>query len=195
MRTQPPRLLPIFRSRGQARLLARLFLPRGDDVPLSRLADEIGVAKSRVSEELDRLEEAGIVVSERLGTSRIVRANPDSPFYSELRSLILKAFGPTTVLERRLASIDGIEQAFLYGSWASRYLGAEGDAPEDVDLLVVGSPDVAVVRRAARAASRELGRNVNPTILSPSEWEDARSGFVRTVRERPLLNLDLTRDV
>lgn len=195
MRTTPPPLLPIFRSRGQARLLTRLFLPRGEDVPLSRLADEIGVAKSRVSEELDRLEAAGIVVSDRVGTSRIVRANPESPFYPELRSLILKAFGPTTVLRQRLADIDGIQEAFLYGSWASRYLGEEGDAPEDVDLLVVGSPDVASVRRAARAASRELGREVNPTILSQPEWDDTRNGFVRTVRRRPLLKLDLNRDV
>lgn len=195
MRTPPPPLLPIFRSRGQARLLTRLFLPRGEDVPLSRLADEIGVAKSRVSEELDRLEGAGIVVSDRVGTSRIVRANPESPFYPELRSLILKAFGPTTVLRRRLADIDGIQEALLYGSWASRYLGEEGDAPEDVDLLVVGSPEVAAVRRAARAASRELGREVNPTILSQSEWDDSNSGFVRTVRQRPLLRLDLNRDV
>jgi DNA-binding transcriptional ArsR family regulator len=195
MRTSPPPLLPLFRSQGQARLLARLFLHQEDDVHLSRLAEEIGVAKSRVSEELDRLEKAGIVVSDRVGTSRIVRANPESPFYPELNSLLLKAFGPTTVLERRLADIDGIEQAFLYGSWAARYLGEPGDPPADVDLLVVGTPEVAAVRRATRAAGRELDREVNPMILSRAEWEDARGGFARTLKRRPLVELGLDRDV
>lgn len=191
MRTAPPLLLPIFRSSGQARLLARLFLPNGEGATLSTLASDIGLAKSRVSDELNRLEQAGLVESERVRNARVVRPNADSPYYPELRSLILKAFGPVSVLARRLSDVDGIDEAFLYGSWASRYLGHAGPPPGDVDLLVVGSPDVHGVRGAARAAARELGREVNPTVLSREEWHDEASGFVRTVRGRPLVRLDL----
>ncbi len=191
MRTAPPLLLPIFRSAGQARLLARLFLPDGDGAPLSTLAADIGLAKSRVSDELNRLEQAGLVESERVGNTRVVRPNVDSPYYPELRALILKAFGPVSVLTRRLREVGGIDEAYLYGSWASRYLGHEGPPPGDVDVLVVGSPDVHGVRGAARDAAGELGREVNSTVLSKDEWDDKTSGFVRTVQDRPLVRLDL----
>lgn len=191
MRTAAPLLLPIFRSAGQARLLARLFLPNGEGAPLSNLAADVGLAKSRVSDELNRLEQAGLVESERVGNTRVVRPNVDSPYYPELRSLILKAFGPVSVLTRRLREVEGVDEAFLYGSWASRYLGHEGPPPGDVDVLVVGSPDVHRVREAARDAARELGREVNSTVLSRDEWDDEASGFVRTVRDRPLIRLDL----
>ena len=191
MRTAAPVLLPIFRSAGQARLLARLFLPNGEGAPLSNLAADVGLAKSRVSDELNRLEQAGLVESERVGNTRVVRPNVDSPYYPELRSLILKAFGPVSVLTRRLREVEGVDEAFLYGSWASRYLGHEGPPPGDVDVLVVGSPDVHRVREAARDAARELGREVNSTVLSRDEWDDEAGGFVRTVRDRPLIRLDL----
>lgn len=191
MRTAAPLLLPIFRSAGQARLLARLFLPNGEGAPLSNLAADVGLAKSRVSDELNRLEQAGLVESERVGNTRVVRPNVDSPYYPELRSLILKAFGPVSVLTRRLREVEGVDEAFLYGSWASRYLGHEGPPPGDVDVLVVGSPDVHRVREAARDAARELGREVNSTVLSRDEWDDEAGGFVRTVRDRPLIRLDL----
>jgi DNA-binding transcriptional ArsR family regulator len=191
MRTATPLLLPIFRSAGQARLLARLFLPNGEGAPLSKLATDAGLAKSRVSDELNRLEQAGLVESERVGNARVVRPNVDSPYYPELRSLILKAFGPVSVLTKRLREVEGVDEAFLYGSWASRYLGHEGPPPGDVDVLVVGSPDVHRVRGAARDAARELGREVNSTVLSRDEWDDEATGFVRTVRDRPLVRLDL----
>jgi DNA-binding transcriptional ArsR family regulator len=192
MRTRAPELLPIFRSRGQAQLLSRLFLP-GEDVPLTQLAKEVGLAKSRVSVEVDRLEEAGLVTSDRRGNTRVTRANPDSPYYPELRSLVLKAFGPVRILEDALTPLPGIERAYVHGSWAARYHGEPGPPPADVDLLVIGTPNVQAVRGAAREAARELGRDVSPTVLSPEEW-DGESGFVRTVRRRPLVELDLTRD-
>lgn len=191
MRTATPLLLPIFRSAGQARLLARLFLPNGEGAALTKLATDVGLAKSRVSDELNRLEQAGLVESERVGNARIVRPNVDSPYYPELRSLILKAFGPVSVLTKRLREVEGVDEAFLYGSWASRYLGHEGPPPGDVDVLVVGFPDVHRVRGAAREAARELGREVNSTVLSRDEWDHESSGFVRTVRDRPLVRLDL----
>jgi DNA-binding transcriptional ArsR family regulator len=193
MRTSPPALLPIFRSLGQARLLARLFLPGAGEVTLTKLAEEVGLAKSRVSVELDRLESAGLVESERRGNARLVRANTDSPYYADLRSLVLKAFGPIGVLGDQLSTIPQIEEAHLHGSWAARYLGEPGDSPADVDVIVIGTPDVRAVRRAAREAAATLGREVNATVLSREEWV-GESGFARTVRRRPLVAVELQRD-
>ncbi len=102
MRTDAPPLLPIFRSRGQGRLLARVFLHPDDPMPLGELAREIGLDAATVLREVNRLEEAGLVVTDRIGRARVVRPNERSPFYPELSALLFKAFGPATATRQRV---------------------------------------------------------------------------------------------
>lgn len=189
MRTKAPPLFPLFRSRGQARLLSRLFVTKNADIPMTTLAKEIGMSRSRVFEEAERLEGAGLIRSRRVGNTRILEADPESPFQPELETLLLKAFGPVPVLEQALADIAGVDFALIYGSWANRYLGFAGEAAADIDLLVVGDPDVAEVRRVSRAAALDLGREVNATIVTADEWANDESGFLRTLRSRPFVTL------
>src|SRR3989304_4278590 len=138
MRTNAPPLLPIFRSRGQGLLLARVFLHPEEPIPLAGLAREIGLDAGRGLREVNRLEQAGLVVSERIGRARVVRPDERSPLYPELSALIFKAFGPSTVLARMLRGLPGGEAAYIFGSWASRYHGEAGPAPADIALLAVG---------------------------------------------------------
>lgn len=182
-------LLPLFRSRGQARLLARVFLHPDERRSLNQLAHELELDPATVQREAERLEEAGILTSERIGRARLVRPNEDSPFYTELQGLLLKAFGPVPVLRGSLRKLAGVEQAFIYGSWAARYSGQPGEAPGDIDLLVLGRPDRRQLSRLCREAGEELGFEVNPTVLSPSDWESDATGFIRSLKDQPLLPL------
>ena len=61
---------------------------------LNRVARELGLDPATVQREAERLEEAGILASDRIGRARLVRPNEESPFYPELSGLVLKAFGP-----------------------------------------------------------------------------------------------------
>lgn len=189
MRTEAPLLLPLFRSRGQARLLARIFLHPDDRLSLNQLARELGIDPATVQREAERLEEAGILTSERVGTARIIRPNRESLFYPDLSGLVFKAFGPVPVLRERLKRLAGVEAAFIYGSWASRYAGERGEAPGDIDLLILGKPDRRKLARLCREAGEELGFEVNPTVLSKEDWESDATGFIRSIKEQPLVPL------
>jgi predicted nucleotidyltransferase len=137
---------------------------------------------------VNTLERAGLVASERIGNTRLVYANDQSPFFEDLRSLLLKAFGPTTLLASLLRRVPRIESAFIYGSWARQYEGLDVAPPRDVDVLVVGEPNPNAVYAAARRAEDELDLEVNPLIVSIEEWEQPR-GIVRRVKEGPLVPL------
>lgn len=180
-------LLPLFRSRGQARLLARIFLHPDDRLSLNQLARELEIDPATVQREAERLEEAGILTSERVGRARLVRPNEESPFYPELSGLVFKAFGPVPVLRERLKKLPGVEAAFIYGSWASRYAGERGEAPGDIDVLVLGRPDRRKLARLCRQAGDELGFEVNPTVLSGEDWKSDATGFIRSIKEQPLV--------
>lgn len=191
MRTGSPQLLPIFRSAGQARLLARVFLGTSSPATIAELARELDLDDGGLTREADRLERAGLVTSERIGRSRILHPRGDSPYYPELYGLLLKAFGPAVVIGPVLSSVMGVEEAFVFGSWAARYLGVPGDDPEDVDVIVIGSPRRMELSRVARELSPAFGREVNMTAVSRDTWESTESGFLRDVKHGPLIAIDL----
>lgn len=194
MRTQAPLLLPLFRSEGQGRLLARVYLAPDRPEPIASIARELGLDAGGVTREADRLERAGLVRSERIGRQRLLRPDESSPFHASLHDLLLKAYGPATIIGPALGSVPGIEEAYLFGSWAARYLGEPGPPPADIDVMIVGVPSRVRVGRALGPLADALGRDVNETILSAARWRDAGEGFVREVKRGPLVRLDLGTD-
>ena len=191
MRKPPPLLLPLFRSEGQARLLARVYLSPDRPAPLADLARELGIDRGTLTREADRLEQAGLVRSERVGRQRILHPDDESVYFSELSALLLKALGPASLVGPAVAHLGGVEHAYLIGSWAARYLGEPGPPPADIDVLLIGAPEWGAVARMARELTSLLGREVNPTILSPEQWSDAEDGFVRQVKREPRIELPL----
>lgn len=191
MRTEAPQLLPLFRSDGQGRLLARVYLESDRPKPIAGLARELNLDAGGLTREADRLERAGLVRSERIGRQRLLRPNTGSPYYADLHALLLTAFGPASVVGPVLGEVVGVEEAFLFGSWAARYRGVPGTDPADVDLMVVGKPSRRAVAQVTRDLSERLGREVHATIVSRERWADASEGFLREVKRGPLVALDL----
>lgn len=111
-----------------------------------------------------------------------------------LTDLLAVTYGPLPVLGDLLSGVAGVEQAYIYGSWAARYLGEPGPVPNDVDVLVVGTADEDDLYDAAREAENRLGREVNISSVNPQYWEvpDPADSFMRHVRERPLVRLELS---
>jgi predicted nucleotidyltransferase len=86
-----------------------------------------------------------------------------------------------------LADVTGIDSAFIYGSWAARYHGERGPAPNDIDLLVIGEPELDALYAACRRAERELHLDVNPVVRSAADWRRRGAGFLADVRKGPLV--------
>jgi len=118
-----------------------------------------------------------------------VFANLNSPALEPLRELVLLSYGPAVVLPKLLHGIDGVEEAFIYGSWAARRAGQPGSPPQDIDLLVVGNPSRSEIYDVAAEAERVLGREVNPRIIPSDTWRTSQDPFLATVRSGPLTQL------
>lgn len=198
MSQSPPPLLPIFRSAGQLAVLAELFTGRNTELSVGDLAGRTGVPQATVSREVSRLVDAGILAAREVGRTRLVRANTESAVHGELQALLMKVAGPPAVLSELLDAVPGVAEAYIYGSWARRHSGEPGDEPGDIDVLVLveGSAEAIMITRLARAAAdaatERLGRDVSVSVLTLAEWESRRSGFLRGVREAPLVPIDLT---
>lgn len=185
MRTEAPLLAPVFRSDGQARLLAVVLL--GDEeLSLTVIAQRAALAYPTAHREAARLLDAGILVERKVGRTRLLRANPSSPLTAPLRDILLVATGPVVLLAELLGAIGGIESAFLYGSYAARMRGVEGAAPQDIDVMVLGTPDADAVFRVCAHVEELVHRPVHATVLTAVEFAQA-SGFAQDVRSKPAI--------
>jgi predicted nucleotidyltransferase len=167
MQAKAPPLLPLLRSRLQAEILTLVMLSPGREWSLTELAQRVGASVATAQREVARAEQTGVLSSRRLGSARLVTA-ANSPLTGPLTDLLLRSFGPRQVLAEELDGLAGINQAFLFGSWAARYAGQPGRAPADIDILIIGSPDRNDLDDAVQRASDRMAREVNATIRSPT---------------------------
>jgi predicted nucleotidyltransferase len=194
MENNPSWLLPLLRSRVTGALLALLYLHPDRDYSLAEAGKVIGASPKVMSTEADRLVTSGLVRETRRGRARLLRAETSGPVARPLADLLAATYGPLPVLSDLLSRVPGVEAAYVYGSWAARYLGEPGPVPHDVDVLVVGTADENDLYDIAREAESRLGREVNISAISLQYWEapDPADSFMRHVRERPLVKLELS---
>jgi DNA-binding transcriptional ArsR family regulator len=194
MRTAPPALLPLLRSRLQGDILATTYLSPEKEFSVTDLAHRANASVKAASHEVARLVEAGLLADRRLGNVRLVRRGASSPLTAPLTDLLAVTYGPLPVLNAALAAVPDVERAYIYGSWAARYEGETGPVPNDVDVLVVGTVDMDVLDDVANEAQRILGRPVNMRRVQPRHWADppASDAFLESVRNRPLVVLTLS---
>jgi DNA-binding transcriptional ArsR family regulator len=154
---------------------------------VSELARRMGVSPSSLARELHDLTEAGLLKTHRQGRMAYYQANTDSPIFPELRGLMLKTAGLVDVLADALRSLARkLHLVFVYGSVAA----SSEQSNSDIDLMAIGTASPAELAAPLRKASQALGREINPTVYTPSEFENkrkARDHFLTRVLDKPKL--------
>ena len=187
MRSAAPALLPVFRSKLQADILAALLLNPEREYSLTDLAQRFDAPLSTVHGEVRRLTEAGLLRRRNVGRSAMVQANPNNRLVEPLAEVLFLSWGPLQVVADEFSSLDGAERVLIFGSWAARYLQRPGPPPGDVDVLVVGGPTRESVYDAADRAERRLGMPVNPVIRAADAWRDAVDPLIQQIQSGPLV--------
>ena len=93
-------LVPMFRSRHQMQILAEVFWGTAGSTG-SELARRTGIPQQTVAREVARLEQAGVLVTEQVGSAKIIRPASDLPYGPVLRQL-LAWVGQRFVVVRRV---------------------------------------------------------------------------------------------
>jgi len=171
MRSEAPALIPIFRSRHQADLLAWLLLHPDQEYGVTELAQRLDVPLTTLHREAQRLIAADLLRARTLGRNRLLRANPTNRATAPLTQLLELTFGPQSIIGEEFA-LAANWTVLIFGSWADRYMGTPGPPPKDVDVLVIGNPLRADLYDAADRAQARLGLQVNPVLRTVEQWAD-----------------------
>lgn len=165
------------RTRGA--VLGVLYGHADESFYLRQLARRTGISFGPVQRELRQLVDGGLVKKKTIGNQTFYSANPASPVFTEMRSLVAKTVGVHDVLFEALRPLKRkINLAFVYGSVAR----SREASLSDVDLMVVGDVDFGDVVEYLGEAQKTLGREINPTVYSVREFASKiRTNFLKAV--------------
>ena len=181
----------ILNSKPRQRLLAYYFTNPKARRHLRDLAAQLSIDPSNLSRELRRMEREGLFHSEISGRQKYFQLNRKYPLFKEVRGIVTKTMGAKFQIAEALQKIKGIEQAFLYGSFARN----QQDAVSDIDVLIIGNPNAESLAVAIRKLEARLGREINYTVLSRKEFTARRKlkdAFLKNVwrnKRVPLVSL------
>ena len=177
-------------SASQCQLLSWLFGHPERSFHLRELSRLAGLGSASLQRELRKLLAAGLLREEQVGNQRRFTANPDSPVFEEMVSLVRKTLGVAPLVADALAPLSAqIQTAYIYGSLAK---GTE-HANSDVDVMIVGE-GVALIDALDCLMPLEprLRRKLNPTVYTPDEYARRRAesdSFINRVLAQPTLPL------
>ena len=159
------------RSKSRQRLLVFYFTNPTARLHLRDLAKRLRIDPSNLSKELERMERDGLFRSEISGRQKYFQLDRTYPLFREVRSIVAKTIGAIPLMADSLRRIEGIEEAWLYGSFARN----QQDAASDIDVLVIGAPSGELIADGVRKLERELGREINYTVMTRKEFNSRRA--------------------
>lgn len=157
----------------QQRLLGLLFGQHARSFYASELIQRTGSGSGAVQRELRRLASSGLVTVTRIGNQKHYQANPDSPVFEELCSLVKKTVALAEPIREGLAPLaDRIEMALLYGS----VVKGTDTATSDIDLIIVADGvTLEDIYSALATVEADLARKISPTLYTPREFVDRKA--------------------
>ena len=160
----------LFGSKTRVKLL-RLFLVTTEPIHyyIREICRITGEHLNSVRRELDNLEKLGLIVKEKVEAKDdagkiFYKTNRNFILFNELKTLFIKS---QLLLEKslvqKLGEIGNVQLLVLTGGFTS-------NTDVATDLLIVGRLKAAALAKIIKQFEKELGRDINYTLLSTSEF-------------------------
>jgi len=182
-----------FLTNGEGEILNLFFKDPDREYYFRELARNLGKEPAYFQNPLNNLVKGGVLVDKRKGNLRFFKLNKNYPLYEELKKIISKTIGAEGQIKEIINSLEGIEEAFIFGSVAKE----KENIHSDIDLMLIGRVDQDKLIEAVNKVEKELGREINYHIFTKEEVlkkiKEKDSFFVNIFSESKIIlkgNLD-----
>jgi hypothetical protein len=145
-------------------LLLKFFLNSNTKAYLRSLETEFGESSNAIRLELNRFEDAGMLISSSEGNKKLFQANTQHPLFKELHNILLKTFGLDSIIETVIKRLGEVRQVWLTGDLA------KGLDAAIVDLIFVGNIDRVYLLNLTEKAEKLISRKIRYVIYSEEEF-------------------------
>jgi hypothetical protein len=173
-------------SQTRIKLLKKFFLNCSIRSHLRGLGAEFDESTNAIRIELNRLERAGLLNSNREGNKKFYQANKNHPLFKDIHNIILKETGMDHIIDKVICKIGNLTAVYVTGAFA------QGRDSVTIDLLIVGNDlNREYLLRKITQAEELSGRIIRYVLInkrdqdtylekiSPSEllllWEESKN--------------------
>lgn len=174
-----------FRSQITIKVLGYYFTNPSSAHYINELAGILGVDPGNLFRKLKELEGEKLLVSEAKGNQKYFSLNKNYPLLKEVKKAYAARYGLDKKLRAALKGLPGLEEAYLFGSFA----GGRPDDGSDIDLLLIGSHSSLKATEKILPAAKLLGREINNIDMTRQEYEKRRQDddfLKRVLSTRPV---------
>jgi DNA-binding transcriptional ArsR family regulator len=120
-----------------------------------------------VRRELDRMQDCGLLKSEKRGNRLYYYLNKRFLYYGELQNMISKSTGIGKKIRRYRRKLGSLSFVMFSGNFVSK----EKVTKDDLDILVIGDVVLPELEKLIKDEEKNLGREINYAVLSDEEFE------------------------
>lgn len=171
-------------SKLRRELLALYFANPDKGYYLRELERMLGFSVGNIRRELLKLEREGLFERKHVANLVYYHLNRAYPLFQEMKNIVYKTVGIAGSLKEAVGKIKGIEFAVIYGSYAR----GEESGTSDVDILIVGEPDMDQLIEVVQKAEMRLRREINYTVYDKHEFgkkKRSKDSFILDVLQNP----------
>jgi predicted nucleotidyltransferase len=155
------------RSKTTQKLLNYFFINPHASLYVNELVRNLGVDKRNLVRILKELENKGLLESKERGNLKLYAINKGYPLYREYKNILMKTTGLEDKLKRIAASVKGVSNVYIYGSYAQGKMGGYSD----IDVLIVGSHPILPLQKKLNVLQVEIGREINSVHMDEREFK------------------------
>jgi len=148
------------------KILNYFFINPHESLYVNELSRKLALDKRNLVKKIKELEDEGILTHEARGNLKLYSINSRYPLYREFRKIIMSTIGLEDQLRRLFQDIDGIKEAYIYGSYAKDAM----EAHSDIDLLIIGSVNTVFLQKRVSVIQKDLNREFNITVMDDKEY-------------------------
>lgn len=159
-------LQSLITSKTRIKLLVRFFVNAQNTGYLRGLEAEFGESTNAIRMELNRFEEAGLLLTHTEQNRKVFRANTKHPFFNDINKLLLKYVGIEQIVENVVQRVGNLLRAYVTGDFARGLPG------QQLELLLVGNNfDLEYIKQLVSKAEQLVSFKVSLTMIAPEEEE------------------------
>jgi DNA-binding transcriptional ArsR family regulator len=124
------------------------------------LAKEFDESTNSIRVELNRLTDAGLLITEEEGKTKLYRANKKHPFFGEITGMVSKFLGLDELMEKIVNRMGEVEKAIIVGDYA------QGLDSGTIQLILIGKNlDQEYLDFIKDKTHQKINRKVEVTLL------------------------------
>lgn len=152
----------------------------------NEIVRRLGEDKRNLAKKIKEFESMGLLSVESKGPLKIYSANKNFSLYKEYKKIVLQKVGIEAELKKAFSNVNGIKNAFIFGSYAENKM----DASSDIDIMVIGDHSTIDLHKVLGQVQKTTDRELNVTSMSQKEFRlKQKDPFISKVLHGKKINI------